>query len=281
MCRFILYLGDSLSLDALTTRPKHSLIHQSYKAEERAEPLNGDGFGLAWYAAERAEPALFRSITPAWNNANLRELAAVTKSACVLAHVRAATPPLPVSELNCHPFKAGNIALMHNGFIPSFPKLRRSILGKLSDEAFAIVKGSTDSEHILGLLHDALAETNGDPTQRLADALHQTLHQIEELVAAAGITRAPHLNVAVSDGTRAVVSRYCKAPDEADSLYLHRGKAYVCEDGACRMVAPNEGGAAVIVASEALSDDPGWEKVPVNHLVVIDENHNVTLRPRG
>ena len=71
-----------------------------------------------------------------------------------------------------------------------------------------------------------------------------------------------------------------KAPDEADSLYLHRGKAYVCENGACRMVSPNEGGAAVIVASEALSDDPGWEKVPVNHMVVIDEAHNVTLRPR-
>lgn len=52
MCRFVLYLGPSVTLDLLTTRPTYSIIHQSYKARMRVEPLNGDGFGLAWYVPE-------------------------------------------------------------------------------------------------------------------------------------------------------------------------------------------------------------------------------------
>ncbi|MEZ6194623.1 MAG: hypothetical protein R3F20_02680 [Planctomycetota bacterium] len=43
----------------------NSLIHQSYEAKERFEPLNGDGFGLAWYVEGDPKPARFRSVTPA------------------------------------------------------------------------------------------------------------------------------------------------------------------------------------------------------------------------
>ena len=35
-------------------------------------------------------------------------VARVTKSRCVFAHVRAASPGLPVTELNCHPFAYGS-----------------------------------------------------------------------------------------------------------------------------------------------------------------------------
>src|SRR3990167_5922199 len=71
MCRFIAYLGPRLPLDALVTRPRNSLIHKSFHSEEREEPLNGDGFGLAWWKPDISlEPALFRSLTPAWSNRN-------------------------------------------------------------------------------------------------------------------------------------------------------------------------------------------------------------------
>ncbi|MEM9490023.1 MAG: class II glutamine amidotransferase, partial [Myxococcota bacterium] len=115
MCRFVIYLGPPIPLSHLTTLPTHSLIHQSYKAREREEPLNGDGFGVAWYAPELSpEPALFRDVTPAWNNENLRCLAQVTRSRTILAHVRAATQG-SVLQTNCHPFSAGPLAFMHNG----------------------------------------------------------------------------------------------------------------------------------------------------------------------
>ncbi|MDT8450859.1 MAG: class II glutamine amidotransferase, partial [Wenzhouxiangellaceae bacterium] len=75
MCRFTFYMGDNIAVADLVTRPENSLIHQSAHAKERPEPLNGDGFGLAWYVPDDPKPARFRSLTPAWSNANLAELA--------------------------------------------------------------------------------------------------------------------------------------------------------------------------------------------------------------
>jgi predicted glutamine amidotransferase len=49
--------------------------------------VNGDGTGLGWYE-HRAEPALFRSITPAWGDENLVELATEIRTRLFLAHVR-------------------------------------------------------------------------------------------------------------------------------------------------------------------------------------------------
>ena len=95
MCRFTFYLGRPIRLSSLITDPSHSVIRQSFQAQEREEPLNGDGFGVAWYAPEHSdEPAVFKSVTPAWSNRNLRDLARVVASHCILAHVRAATQQL-------------------------------------------------------------------------------------------------------------------------------------------------------------------------------------------
>jgi hypothetical protein len=49
MCRFAMYLGPTLTLDSLIMRPSNSIVHQSFHSHERSEPLNGDGFGVAWY----------------------------------------------------------------------------------------------------------------------------------------------------------------------------------------------------------------------------------------
>jgi len=53
----------------------HSLVEQSLHSRLGAETTNGDGFGLGGYGAP-ATPGFFRSIEPAWNDQNLRELAA-------------------------------------------------------------------------------------------------------------------------------------------------------------------------------------------------------------
>ena len=64
MCRFALYLGPPITLGSLVTEPAHSIIHQSFESRER-EPLNGDGFGVAWYVRELSpRPATFRAISP-------------------------------------------------------------------------------------------------------------------------------------------------------------------------------------------------------------------------
>jgi predicted glutamine amidotransferase len=74
MCRWLAYIGSPVLIqDALYT-PAHSLIDQSLHSRLGAETTNGDGFGIGWYDAEPT-PGVFRSIEPAWNDANLRELA--------------------------------------------------------------------------------------------------------------------------------------------------------------------------------------------------------------
>ena len=76
MCRFVGYIGSKILLADLITRPENSLIRQSYKARERLEPLNGDGFGIGWYVPDiTIEPGVFKSIAPAWSNRNLSNLA--------------------------------------------------------------------------------------------------------------------------------------------------------------------------------------------------------------
>ena len=159
MCRFVLYLGPPLVLSTLITEPANSMIHQSFHSHERKEPLNGDGFGVAWYQRELSdEPGVFRSITPAWSNHNLLDLARVTRSTCILAHVRAATPGMAVTETNTHPFAWGPYAFMHNGEIGGFHQIKRRLLARLSDEAFDRIGGTTDSEHFFALLGDRLRE---------------------------------------------------------------------------------------------------------------------------
>jgi len=322
MCRFVLYQGAPLAIASLVTEPVHSIINQSVRASESDEPLNGDGFGVAWYAHGMSDrPAVFRSISPAWSNMNLLELARVTTSKCILAHVRAATRGLAVTELNCHPFSAGPYAFMHNGDVARFGKIRRALLGTLSDEAFAAVKGSTDSEHVFGVFLDLVAALGGatvckgreldaeagTPTAAPADAGAASDHAdvmaralaetVARVVAISEGARPPgeeaergdpasdgecDLNLAVSDGRASVVCRYSTAAGrEPASLYLHTGRRYVCEGGVCRMISPETGHGAVIVCSEPLSDDPGWEKVKANHMVVVREDQSVETRAMG
>jgi len=281
MCRFALYLGSPIALDTLITKPMNSIIHQSFHSHERKEPLNGDGFGVAWYVPELSpKPAVFRSITPAWNNANLASLARVTVSECILAHVRAASPGLPVTETNCHPFSHGRYAFMHNGAIGGFERVRRPLLQSLTDEAFPVVQGTTDSELMFALFldhHRRLA--CHDAADAMAMALEATILHVVQATERAGVTEPSYLNLAVTDGRRAVASRFTTGPlSEAASLYVHEGKQYVCEEGVCRMVSPDVVRGAVLVCSEPLSEDPGWDPVPANHMVLVREDRSVAIR---
>ena len=282
MCRFVLYQGSEITVSSLVTVPSNSLIHQSFDNQEREEPLNGDGFGIAWYAPEiRLAPALFRSVSPAWNNQNLRHLARVTHSRTILAHVRAATPGLPVTELNCHPFSWGPFAFMHNGHIGGFRQLRRRLLERLSDQAFDLIAGSTDSEHLFALFVDRYLElTSGGRVERMARALTAAIGEVEALRREVGAEPTSQLNVALSDGVASVATRYTSdAPETAPSLYVQLGRRWVCEGRDCRMLDPDVGRGAVIISSERLSDDPGWDPVPPNQFVVVEEDLTVGLLP--
>lgn len=282
LCRFIFYRGESISLSSLITEPKNSLIHQSFDSHERREPLNGDGFGVAWYPREgEVAPGLFRSMTPAWNNVNLASLASVVSSHCILAHVRAATQPDSVSEANCHPFVFGQLAFMHNGELGGFQELRRDLLGTLSDASFQSIRGRTDSEHLFAVFLDQLGASAWPASaDELGRALVRTFRE------ALGLARLhkqegqeSYLNVAITNGSSAVVSRFTtKADYDGESLYWIHGSRCVCECGTCRMERAGNGAGAVVVSSERLDQDSGWSPVPRNHMVLLAADGTTAVR---
>lgn len=273
MCRFTFYQGKPIRIGSLITEPKHSLINQSMMAREREEPLNGDGFGLAWYSKnQEEEPALFKSVSPAWSNQNLHELSRVIETTCVMAHVRAATQGFNVSESNCHPFKWKHYAFMHNGDIGGFKNIKRPLIHMLSEEAFQYIKGSTDSEHFFAILIDELKKFEHlEAWDRMPTAMMAAIRKVMGLIHEFGNDEHSYMNMVLTDGRLAVAVRFSTDTDYADSLYLNLGKKYVCENGVCYMKDSGFHEKSVVISSEPLSKDPGWEKVPINSMVLIEE----------
>lgn len=282
MCRFALYIGEPITLSSLITQPEHSIIRQSYKSKEREEPLNGDGFGVAWYDRELSKrPAVFRDVSPAWNNQNLINISRVTRSPCILAHIRAATAGLPVTQLNCHPFAWGPFAFMHNGTVGGFHAIRRRIRESLSDEAYEAVLGSTDSEHVFGLFIDRYQEADGkDTIERMASALLAAISDVERFCRKARVTEPSLLNMAMSDGHCAVVTRYISdGSEDANTLYVQTGRVHVGEEGVVQVLPPEGGINAAVVASEPLGTAVEWTRVQPNELVIVYPDCTVEHRP--
>lgn len=279
MCRFTLYMGEPILISDVVTEPANSLINQSVSASEGHFPFNGDGFGIAWYARDiRPEPARFRSLQPAWSNLNLINMAGVIRSDCFLAHVRAATPGLPVSDANCHPFVSGRLTFMHNGLLAGFHEVRQRLVAELSPRSYRSVAGTTDSEHLLAVFADRFNPSEElDTTARLeamAKALRETIAYSLSLVR--GVAEEPSfLNLALSDGEVAVVCRVTDGePSAARSLYIHTDEPFHSTEGEYSALPRT----ATLISSERLDDDPGWEVVPPNTMVLVERNRPARVK---
>ncbi|HEY0546093.1 MAG TPA: class II glutamine amidotransferase [Pyrinomonadaceae bacterium] len=284
MCRFLTYAGESILLADLLYRPVNSLIMQSHHAREREEPLNGDGFGVGWYVPETdPTPCVQRSVTPAWSNRNLQNLATKTRAAKLFAHVRAASPGMAVNEANVHPFSYDRFMWMHNGVIAGFHRVKRKLRDSLKDEFYNMIQGTTDSEHAFALFLNFLRTPfNQTDAEEMRRALVETISLLNKLTVDAGITEASFYNFAVTDGQTMVVSRFCSAEGiKGASLHYSRGTRFEClPDGVCDMhsVAQEEEAQSVIVSSERLTDDEtDWADVPDNHTITVTPDFRVRL----
>lgn len=273
MCRFLSYMGSEILLSEVLYRPKNSLILQSYKAKERKEPLNGDGFGIGWYSPGITQtPCVFSSLTPAWSNQNLKHLADHVKSPCFFAHVRAASPSMGVSEMNCHPFRYGRYLWMHNGMIAGFSRIKRRLRQSLPDRIYLAIEGTTDSEHAFAVFLSLLGDADGPmSTGEMGQALMRTVMQLEQWTAESGVTAPSYYNFAVTDGRSVAAIRYVSDPQlEPISLYYSSGRKYACSEGVGRMVEGHPREHAVIIASERLTEQKSdWVRVAPNHLLTV------------
>ncbi len=275
------YKGTPIIIDKLLYQPKNSLINQSSNAREIEEPLNGDGFGIGWYAPEiNNEPITFVSVNPAWSNRNLRNLAPKIKTDCMIAHVRAASVG-DVSESNCHPFNYKNLLMAHNGGVEEFGKIKRFLREPLTNELYNWIKGQTDSEHIFALLLNNLFKNSSSLNpEAVADAFEKTFQMLKALMKKYGIIEPAYLNMVVTNGLFIVATRYVSDPKEEPlTMYHSEGGRYVVEDGNTRLEAPMDEDNAVLVVSEKLTDDKDWTMIPPNHLVIVEQSLNVRVRP--
>ena len=281
MCRFLCYIGPEILLSDLLYSSKNSLILQSYKAKERKEPLNGDGFGVGWYTPQTTPtPCVFRSLTPAWNNQNLQRLSEHIKSSCFFAHVRAASPGMSVCEMNCHPFQHGKYLWMHNGTIEGFSQIKRWLRRSLPDHLYNNIEGTTDSEHAFAVFLNLLGDLDREQSaSELGQTLVTTVARLERWTAETNSAQPSYYNFAVTDGRSMAAIRYVSDPAiEPASLYYATGEKYECASGGCQLVDCDSRVQAVVIASERLSeDDEHWTRVAPNHLLTVTNDLEVNV----
>lgn len=281
MCRLMAYMGSPIIIDKLLYQPKNSLVNQSINAKEIEEPLNGDGFGIGWYARElNSEPVTFVSVHPAWSNRNLRNLAPKIRTDCFIAHVRAASVG-EVSESNCHPFQYKEILMMHNGGVEKFSNIKRKIREPLTDELYNWIKGQTDSEHIFAfMLNELFRNHKTISPETVVDSFEKTFSSLKDFMSENDIADAAYLNMVFTNGNFIVGTRYVTDPKEEPlTLYHSEGSRFVVEDGITRLEAPKDDDQAVLVVSEKLSDSKDWTLIPPNHFVIVEDTLNVRIRP--
>jgi predicted glutamine amidotransferase len=274
MCRWMAWSGQPVIIEELLFQPKHGLIDQSLHSRLGAETTNGDGFGLGWYGGGDG-PAMYHSVSPAWGDANLRELAAHIESPLFIAHVRA-TSGTAIQQTNCHPFRHGRWLFVHNGVVEGFHEMRRELMLEVAPELFPEIQGSTDSEvmfHLAltyGLEHDPV------------DALERTIGLVEATAVRHGIEHPVQASIGVTDGERLWAIRY-STEGRSRTLFASSDaraiRALHPENPTLQRLKDEDR----IVVSEPISDLPGlWEEIDEATVLVVQpgaDDHR-PFRPR-
>jgi glutamine amidotransferase len=254
MCRWMAYSGSPVLLERLLYTPVHSLIDQSLHSQLGVETTNGDGFGVGWYG-EGETPALFKSIEPAWNDRNLRELAGHVRSGVVFAHIRASTGT-PVQWTNCHPFRHGRWLWMHNGAIAQFHDVKRELSLAVDPSLWPDIEGSTDSE-LLFFLALTFGLEDDPPT-----AVERAVGMVEDVGRVHGIEHPIQMTVAATNGETVWAFRY-SSEGASRSLFYSTDIRTLRELHPELEVLAEVDDETRLVVSEPLRDLPGaWHPVP-------------------
>ena len=266
MCRWLAYSGSPLRLDELLLNRDRSLVDQSLHSQLGATTTNGDGFGIGWYDGA-AQPHVYRSTHPAWNDRNLRELASSITSPLFFSHIRASTGTA-IQETNTHPFRYGKWLWMHNGAVRGYETVMRELRFAVDPSLYGSIEGTTDSETMF-----YLALTFGledDPP----GAVERMVGFVEETGSRAGIEHPIQMTVATSNGDKLWAFRYSSEHDSRSLFYSTRVdelRALYPAMGAFGELSDE----SRVVLSEPLGDLPGvWNAVPESSWGVVQEGQD-------
>jgi len=259
MCRWMAYSGGKIFMEDLLFSTKHNLIDQSMSSRSAETPTNADGFGVGWYGSKE-KPGLFRSIRPAWNDFNLRDLAANIETSLFMAHVRA-TSLATVQETNCHPFRYGNWLFVHNGEVFEIEKFHRALLLAVDEKYFPNIMGTTDSELMFHLALTFGLEKN-PPV-----ALARMAGFIEKTGRDHGVAESLWMTLGVTDGKTLYGVRYA-SDHQSPTLYHSVDVQHIYEINPA--IEGRLGDSARAIVSEPIGAYAGiWRAVPEGSLLIV------------
>ena len=266
MCRWLAYYGSPLPLEEVLFKRERSLVDQSLHSRLGATTTNGDGFGVGWYdGAEK--PHTYRSAHPAWNDRNLRELAAARLLAALHgAHPRLDRERRPGDEHA--PFRYGNWLWMHNGLIREFPTVVRELRLAVDPSLYPFIEGTTDSETMFYLaLTFGLEDDPGRAVERMVGFVEETGRKH-------GIENPIQMTVATSDGRSLWAFRYSSEHDSRSLFFSTRLDVLreLHPEIAELQLLSDE---SRLVVSEPLGDLEGaWNAVPESSWGVVQEGQD-------
>jgi len=181
---------------------------------------------------------------------------------------------------------------MHNGGIPQFRKIKRSLLNMLSDECFQGITGSTDSEHIFALFLNFLPNRDEQISiEVFIAAVEKTISSVLDLCEMHNVHSASSLNLVFSDGINIIATRYRSGDQTPPSLYYNYGSGFACKDGHFLSTQPEQAN-EIVISSAPLSreeeeeDDANqqggdigqWILMPQNHMLVcVGDHHDISI----
>ena len=243
MCRLTAWVGEPRTLDGLVYGGSHPLLEQAWAPRELLQgSVNADGWGVAWWSDERV--ARLASPRPVWQEADLRGVLAAVEARVAVAALRNATPGLSVDEASVPPLVADGCAFVLNGFVPSFRERHaRALREPLPDDLYARLRGASDAETLFLRVLDALRR-GASRGEALADVAGTVLARV-------GDEAECQLAMLLADAGGLTV-RLASNAERTNSLHVL------------------EGSGGVLLASEALDDDPAWRRVRPHGVVEVD-----------
>lgn len=236
----------------------------SLAAQSRRNP---DGTGLGVFGPT-GEPELRKQPIAAWDDRAFHCEAQEMTGTTFLAHVRYATNGA-LTAANTHPFLQDGRLFAHNGVVEGVEHLdtRLRELG-----ASELVGGQTDSERVFALITAHTRRRGGDVGAGIRDAVGWIADNLPVYA----------LNILLSTATDFWALRY---PESHELYVLDRRESGLQTAGfdLCthRICARSKGLAAlpsVVLASEPMNDDPGWQPLGSGELIHLDGDLNLTRK---
>lgn len=225
-----------------------------------------DGTGLGSFTDDDT-PLVEKQPIAAYEDRQFALEAKERVSRTFVAHVRYATTGGTVPA-NTHPFEQNGRLFAHNGVIEDLPVLE----AELGDYR-QLVHGDTDSERYFALITRHIDEHDGDVGAGIASAVGWMADRLRIL----------SLNFVLVSAEEMWAFRY---PDTHDLLVLQRqsggpsGGRHLEHASAAGTVRARSGdlssAPAVVVATERMDEDPGWESLASGELLHVGPHQEVS-----